>query len=80
MAGETFGDVGVSLFVELVIFADVDLIRNVTFRSRRSIVQYFGDVGASLFLAGAAFSDVGASLFVAGALFGVICRGSGKIS
>ena len=27
-----------------------------------------------------AFGDVGASLFVAGALFGAICRGSGKIS
>ena len=80
MEGEKNGDVGVSFFVGLVIFADVDLIRNVTFRSRRSIAQYFGHVGASLFLAGAAFSDVGASLFVAGALVGVICRGRGKIS
>ena len=32
----------------------------------------FGDVGMSLFVAGAVFGDVGASLFVAGAVFGEI--------
>ena len=65
MAGATFGQVHVSLFVAGAAFGDVHVSLFVAGAA-------FGDVHVSLFVAGAAFGEVHVSLFVAGAAFGEV--------
>ena len=78
MAGAVFGDVGVLLFMADVAVSLFScqvqhlVMLQYHFFVAGAILLMFGDVGVSLFVAGAAFDDVGVSLFVAGTAFGEI--------